>query len=70
MSNLRYQRETRTKAEKPVKGHKGHVVYGAKYRCECGWSSCIYFGKGAQGQAAHEFYDHKLDCVVAELEAR
>ena len=59
----RYTKEARELAAKPVAGHKGRVTFGAKYHCECGWSSCPYFGKGAQGQAAGEFKDHKLNCL-------
>ena len=59
----RYTKEARETAAKPLTGHKGRVIFGAKYNCECGWGSCIYFGKGAQGQAAAEFREHKLNCL-------
>lgn len=70
MSDYRYSQEARAKAQKLLRGHKGQVHYGVRYSCECGWDGVTCWGKDAQGQAAHELFSHKLNCIVAEHEAR
>jgi hypothetical protein len=65
--NPRYDPEIRRQSEKPLSGHKGRAHFGVRYSCECGWESSISFGKGARGQAALEFRDHKLNCIVADI---
>lgn len=63
---LRFDRGLRAKAEKTIKGHRGYVRHGKRIDCECGWHTSTYWGAGATGQCSYEFYDHKLNCLVAQ----
>jgi len=44
---------------KPTPGHKfAGYNYGVSTRCECGWTSVVFFGQGARSQAAGEWRRH------------
>jgi len=46
--------------EKPMPGHKlAGTSFGVSVRCECGWRSGTWFGKGARGQALTEWRMHQ-----------
>lgn len=47
---------------KTPKGHKCHILYGAATRCECGWESSVWFGKGARSTAYAEWNHHIDKC--------
>lgn len=41
-------------------GHKlGGVNYGCSVRCECGWKSSVWMGKGARSEAFREWRWHQ-----------
>lgn len=45
--------------EKAVAGHKClGAVLGVETRCECGWRSCTWYGKGARSNAYGEWRMH------------
>lgn len=49
-----------TTREKSPSGHKlARTNFGVSVRCQCGWSSTTYYGKGARGQALIEWRMHQ-----------
>lgn len=55
----RHSQEAYALGAKTMAGHKGRRQIGITYVCECGWTSCTFFGQGATTQAAAEFQWHK-----------
>lgn len=46
--------------ERSPEGHKLRgYSYGVACRCECGWASSTWYGKGAKGQALCEWRIHQ-----------
>lgn len=55
----KFSREGEVLVAKTMKGHEGRRRVGIEYVCACGWTTCIFYGKGATSQAAVEFKWHK-----------
>lgn len=50
---------------KPVDGHRlDRVRYGVEVLCECGWCSCVYYGKGSRREAYAEWRSHLRRCTT------
>jgi hypothetical protein len=53
---------------KPLPGHKFMgLKHAFETRCECGWNSCTYYGRGAAGQARGEWESHRAKHERGEI---
>ena len=57
------------KRRKTNPNHKASFSYGVQARCSCGWVGASWLGKGAKGNAAGEWHEHRERCERADAEA-